>query len=354
MIEKLLEFISGLWGNKLKLPPSSLILEEPAPEDAHVEEVFGSKEVEGGSRDWRPWYPKHEVQSYGDCVSFSYLNCYETMAKAAGVTDGDGNELNLSDLYLAVNSGTSQTGNTLNRVANAARKNGIPLERECPYTRSWHKREQIYNTTSKDAKRYAAGTGHAWVRTDRASLKSALERGPIQIGVGLGDTYRGGMPIKPPSRITVYHAMECGFVDEKDQVHCYDHYNRKEVILSSDYKVEFAKQLVPEGLPNGWQTKTGDDHKLWKGLWGKWIIRPEAHGEVYRVWSHGINKVSFTITDQNLFNKVQDCLRSLDVFVGISEKDFERLLNVIKTYKGSIENELGEVVDLNELINPKE
>ena len=76
------------------LPQSWNINEERVDEkDAWFDDVFGSAEFAGATRDWRKHAPKHEVQRWGDCVSFSRNNCAEIMS----VEDGD--EFNFSDLY---------------------------------------------------------------------------------------------------------------------------------------------------------------------------------------------------------------------------------------------------------------
>jgi len=341
-----------MWFRKrLKLPPSAWVPEKPKIEDAIAEEVFGAVDFTGkASMDWRKWRPKHEIQSWGDCVTFSYLNVIETLARANNLKDDEGRELNFSDLYLAVKSGTSQRGNSLNKICETARKQGVVLEKHCKYTRNWGERDSIVATVLAEVKRYLIGTGHAWVKTNINSLKSSLDRGPLQIGVGLGDTYSSGASvIEPPSSIRVYHAMMMDHIDDVNKYYCYDHYNRQEVKLSSRYNIMMAKEIVPDGLPDGWQAENAADLAFWKRMLDKFIIRPESHGEVYRVWSHELQKVIFDISDGRLFNLVQGCLKEKKAFIGVSEKDFERLLTIMKDYKSQMK-EAGDLINLSKLL----
>lgn len=336
---------------KRRLPPSAVILEKPRELDAHFDEVFGAPKASAApSKDWRPFYPKHEIQSYGDCVTFSYLNCVETQTKEKNLVDDNGEELNLSDLDLAVGSGTSQNGNSLDNVAERARKTGVVLERLCPYTKVWNERTVRVSSIPKDAKRYLKGTGHTWVKPDLSNMKAALEKGPLQIAVGLGETYQNNGVITPSSRIEVYHAMEMGYIDELGQKYCYDHYNRQQVTLSSDYGIEYTKLILPEGLPDGWRSNNVDSIKLYKRLIGKIIIRPESRGECYRVNVDELVKINFVITDNELFRQVQECLREKSVFVGVSEVDFKKILEALELFKGRIVDNTNDGVGLWDLV----
>ena len=139
--------------------PQSLIPKEPEIADALYGEVFGGEIAEeeligGASFDWREFMIEFELQAYGDCVSFSRNNCAELVAKRFGIKDDEGQEINFSDLDLAVGTHTSRNGNNFSTISEYARKVGIRLERHCPYTRSWDGRLPRVQATSKNAKYY--------------------------------------------------------------------------------------------------------------------------------------------------------------------------------------------------------
>lgn len=335
----MIQWIVNLFRPKLKLPPSALIVESPGELDAFDDEIFGSQNFgDKPSKDWRPFRPLHEIQSYGDCVSFSRLNCAETKAKVQGVVDEDKQELNFSDLDLAVGSGTSQNGNSLKAVSEYARKVGVVLEKFCPYTRSWDERRSRVASIPSYAKRYKLGN-YAWVRRDdsgldRNYLKNALESSPVQIGVGLGETYQyADEVIKPPRNISVWHAIMVDYIDELGQVHCYDHYNRKEIILSANYPIPFA--LTFKDFPEEWRGMGVDEVKFYKRMIGKFILRVEAKGELYEVLEDKMVKVVFNISNQKIWDAVHKTLRPM--IIGVNEADWKRLEKVAFSAGGIVE-----------------
>lgn len=330
------KIISFFRRNKIELPPSTWDRASEVVDDmdAQFETVFGSQDYSGKpSRDWRGLYPKHEIQKWGDCVTFSRNNCAEVKAKEKGVVDDYGEEMNFSDLYLAVGSGTTENGNGLKNVAEFARKNGVVLEKDCPYTNDWGDRQNRF-LQAKNKKRYKFGNW-SWVipgsqTTNRNVLKSALDKDIVQIGVGLGDTYRNGGVIKHPSQYTVYHAITLGYIDDKDQLYCLDHYNRREVVFDKNYPVIFAMSFAD--LPETWRGEGSEDLLFYQRMIGKMIIRPLApdeRGAAYRIFEDKIAKVHFNISDKQLFEETTDeYWRPKKKFLGVSEVDFARLKKI--------------------------
>lgn len=89
-------------------------------------------EVRNPSGDWSPYLVRGEKQKYGvvdvmGCVSFSALSNCEMQIKQQ-----TGQEVNLSDRYLAKRSGTTSTGNWLYIVANLLQLEGTVLEEQWP------------------------------------------------------------------------------------------------------------------------------------------------------------------------------------------------------------------------------
>jgi hypothetical protein len=58
-------------------------------------------------------------------------------------------------------------------VAEYARKIGVSLERDCPYTYNWNERQAIFNA-AKDKPKYKLGNW-SWGRNDKSLLKQIHE-----------------------------------------------------------------------------------------------------------------------------------------------------------------------------------
>jgi hypothetical protein len=102
------------------------------------------------SRDWREYLPKREKQSYSFdtfcCTTFSALNVIETqmnflmnkipVSKVKELNDlgyiVDG-EINLSDRFTAIMSGTMANGNYFQAVWDSIRKDGLLPEKDLPF-----------------------------------------------------------------------------------------------------------------------------------------------------------------------------------------------------------------------------
>ena len=232
-----------------------VIIAQPNKEDAQYEIVFGA-EAPQEAQNWEQFLPQEEWQrSTNGCVSFSRLNCAETLAKKEGL------ELNLSDRHLFVLSGTSKTGNTLNAVSEAFRTLGIVREEfyawkpEMLEDQSAHWQE-IFDTSSipADTRRYLGGN-HSWVNS-KSAMKSALAFSPLQLAIGVGDTYffrnEEGI-IKNPKEITAYHALTLYWIDEQGNYYVYDSAGDRNAkkILDKDYKIEQCKSF--RDLPSEWK-----------------------------------------------------------------------------------------------------
>lgn len=298
--------------------------------DAIYREIFGGMFGSGASKDWRQSLPDaHSIQAHGDCVSFSRNNVAEINAKEKDIKDEDGDEFNFSDLDLAVGSRTSQTGNSLKRVAEYARKTGVRLEKDIPYTRNWGERNARVNATKGSAKIYKFGNW-SWVgrngNVSKSALKNALEFTPIQVGIGLGWTYQGKQPIKKPSSYTIYHAVTLTHIDEEGQYYIYDHYKRKEVILDKSYPILFA--MSHRDLPSAWRSEGTDVQRFYKRMIGKYILRAEDKGQLYYVTDTKMIHVTIETNYPEFRDEVLRYLQVEDKFIGVSEKDFARLEKV--------------------------
>ena len=325
-----------------KLPPSSVDPKQKIGKaDARYEEIFGAAKIGAvPSQDYRSFYPTvDEHQVYGDCLTFAYENTLETICKKLGIKDDDGNEFNLSEIDLAVGSGTSQQGNSFNNVAERARKMGIVLDRFAPYTKNWADRIRVFTAIPKTAKRYGIGTGHAWVKTDRDSLKNAMQTGPLWIALGLGETYstKAGTeqdPITPPRSVSVYHSVLDGFIYADNKISTLDSYQRSRVIYSADYPVMYAKLLDPRGLPTGWQTQTNEGERIYERVKGKGVLRVEANGELHYVYPDQKKMEYYNLSlilPQFWRDQLIEVLTKAGKIIGITEEKFSLLQGYINS-----------------------
>ncbi|MFA5014821.1 MAG: C1 family peptidase [Actinomycetota bacterium] len=345
-----IKWFYSLW-NKKQLPQNWDIEKERreiSELDARIGDIFGVADLVGqASVDWRPSLSKLEIQAFGDCVTFSRLNCAEIKAKYSGVLDDDGNEINFSDLWLAVKSNTTQNGNSLKAVAEYGRKYGVVLEKYCPYTYNWSDRNNRVNAVSNSTKKYLLGNW-AWVNCNNNALKSALSFGPVQIAIGVSSNYNSSGIIKDPKNYQCYHAITLVYMDEIGNKYIFDHYDLSQKVLDKDYNVFYAMTFAD--LPSDWRGKGSDDILFYKRMVNKLIITPESHGEVYRILEDKIVKVIFAISDKGLWDLITQALREKKAFLGVSNVDFARLSKVaFETGKGIIEAD-GKV-DVSSILN---
>lgn len=232
------------------LKKGGVILAPPQQTDAVYDIVFGA-EAPQSPYNWKPYLPVVENQkNIPFCVSFSRLNCAETLAKR------DGLELNLSDRHLGVISGTSKSGNSLNAVSEAFRTLGIVREEYFEWkpgmmedtSTFW---TEIFDTSSipSDARRYFGGN-HSWVN-DREAMKSALAFSPLQIAFPVGETYFNSV-VKPPQNIGGYHAVLLYWIDTQGNYYIFDSVDGAEKILDSNYPISQCKSF--RDLPENWKT----------------------------------------------------------------------------------------------------
>lgn len=335
----MIKWLINLFRRKYKMPDGSwdFFSEKIYDTDAIYEDIFGSIDFGGkASKDWRPYAPKLEIQSFGDCVSFSRTSCAEIKAKYKGAKDPDGDDWNFSDVDLAVGSGTSLKGNSLRRVAEYARKTGVSLEKDIPYIRNWSKRLALYNAGKKFTK-YKLGNW-SWVKPNVNSLKSALDDSPLQIGIGVGSNWRIGKIIKDLLNYLFYHAIVLLHIDEEGVYHIYDSYRPKYKTLDPKYNILFAMSF--RDLPSGWRGINTDGERLHKRLIGKYILRSEANGELYFVSKDRISYITISISNKDLTEQFHKFLRLNKKFLGISEKDFKKLKETIIVSGGTLDEKV--------------
>lgn len=176
--------------------------------------------------DWEQWLPVAEYQNlYGfdtmACVTYSFLNCIETLWKFQG-----NSERNFSDRFLAVMSGTNRYGNTLDGVADGARRCGLVNESEYPHNAdSWNEyykviSDEIIAIGKKFLKDYEIKA--EYVRTYRLDdILEALKSSPLQVTV----KYASGEGNLNPTG-DWNHAVTCYGYKMNEYWKIYDHYTQ--------------------------------------------------------------------------------------------------------------------------------
>ena len=266
--------------------PYGLIPRDPLPGQAVYNRIFAGAGETGASKDWRGILPSRERQyQIPFCVSFSRLNCAEGKAREEGV------DLNLSDRELGVISGTTKQGNYLDVVSDTFRKVGVTTEQEVPFTMEmltdisdpvWKKTFALPNTTGK--RRYKGGNS-SWV-IGRPMITDALNHSPLQMAVGIGDTWENPDIVRKPSSIGAYHAVTLAHIDSQGNYYIQDSIGREWKTLSPDYP--YTGILSFRDLPENWKdimAQIDFVHKAGTSEYG--FMEKTAHTEIYH---KGVNE----------------------------------------------------------------
>lgn len=172
-----------------------LVIEPYKPTDDFFGGVTRSKDsrilVTDGQ--WDNHLPKYESQAglytgTKACVSFSALNCNEILAKAKY-----NKNVNYSDRFTAKMSGTTKRGNSMLRVADSIRHQGVVDERLWDFPRRRRKPPFTWNNyysaipinLKKQGTQWAKDNtvNYEWVATSKKVLMDALRYAPLQVTV---------------------------------------------------------------------------------------------------------------------------------------------------------------------------
>lgn len=188
------------------------------------------------SADWEQYLPVVEYQNlFGfdtmACVTYSFLNCIETLWKFQG-----NSERNFSDRFLATMSGTTHAGNTFDGVADGARRCGLVNESEYPHNAdSWNEyyqviSEEILAIGKKFLKDYEIKV--EYVRTYRLDdILESLKSSPLQVTV----KYASGEGILNPTG-EWNHAVTCYGYKMNEYWKIYDHYSQTKKKYAWNYE----------------------------------------------------------------------------------------------------------------------
>lgn len=174
------------------------------------------------------------------CVSFSALNCLETINNIKGIKS------NYSDRFTARMSGTTKKGNTFKNVAESIRKAGVLDEGLWPFPRTqrtpifdW---PDFYVNVPDELKMIALNwtTCHDvdWEWVDTTLLKDALVYGPVQVGVYAWPKPQKNGLFTDGGNQRRNHAVELVGYQEGDYWTIFDSYDKtlKNLVWSYDFK----------------------------------------------------------------------------------------------------------------------
>lgn len=191
---------------------------------------------------------EHQIGIYFDtmgCVSFSALNCIETILKAKfGVS------LNLSDRFLAKMSGTTKRGNYLRTVADSIRTQGAVAEELWPYPRrqrtpvfEWDDfYSEIPEEVRMEALNFLKQWKIEWEWVPMSQVREALKYGPLQVTVRAwpkpneDGLYHDGGSTRRNHAVTLFNATD-------DYYEIADHYSKDKKKLVPNYDFKWALQF---------------------------------------------------------------------------------------------------------------
>ncbi len=179
---------------------------------------------------WEAYLPEREFQNlFGvdpqACVSYTVLNCVETLIKKKY-----GIEKNFSERFLASISGTKEGGNSPRTVCNYLRKCGVVPQEVWPFDSSVDTFEKYYEDIPQDIKNLALEFVNEWdfkyeiVPSTPQMITMALKCSPLLISVSAwfekdGKFYR-------PEGMTDNHATTMFYEREGEFRRVFDSYDK--------------------------------------------------------------------------------------------------------------------------------
>ena len=319
--------------------------EEPLQVEDYIAGVSSNIEyfVRIVDSNWTQWLPKDELQKKGitetmSCVSFAAMNCLEIqlnwaidngtitaeamnfLYKNGYIEDG---KVNFSDRYIAILSGTTNKGNTLNRVANTIRGKGVIPESMLPFegkTFDEYHGAEITEEMLKLGKEFMNhfNIQHEWI----SDIKKHLRQTPLWIAAATCPGWATKNPVPACSK-KVNHSTTIFNIADEQYIEDYDHYKPFKKKLDIEYKIPWRKKLLITMKAEFTQVEIADAKKYalqLKDSHTSYFFRPEASGEAYYIELDG--SIKYLLGKKcPLF----DSLIKDKVIFGLSEKDFERL-----------------------------
>ena len=282
------------------------------------------KKVLREDSDWSSYLPATETQHtnnfYFDtmsCVSFSFLNCLEMIAKEKYNEDW-----NLSDRFLAKISGTTRNGNSMTRVADSARKIGLITEDQYSWNRETENYESFFetidNTLLEIAKEFLMKytIGYEAVLPNYNAMQEALKYSPLWVS-GYAWYEKGGTYYSAGSPNHAFTIVKQDLLKKKKIA--FDSYNSFVKELEWNYKFGSCKIITLEKTGNKFNIE--EINKLInKGI--KFIQRPLANGEIYELIK---NELIYKTPEQARDLGIRT-LSENGTLIGINEEFFNKLI----------------------------
>lgn len=234
---------------------------------------------------WEDYLPKAELQrelfeTYS-CVSFTLNNVVETLLnkyiaseklskKALYYLNEKGyivnKQVNFSDAYQAIGSGTTKEGNSGSNVCDFTRHNGFIPEAMLP-VRGKNTYDYLYNTKITP-EMYALGKvffdrigyelAYEWVlikdgRKAMDTLKTHLKQCPLQVFTPLCPDFMKGKNVKTCSTNVLKHSYMIYNIDDIEKLYnAFDQYEPFKKTLNKDYPIPYALKiaLIPIKMPD--------------------------------------------------------------------------------------------------------
>jgi hypothetical protein len=290
--------------------------------------------------DWSDYIPSGERQSRynGDtmaCASFSAINIIETQEKFL-----TGKCPNYSDRWIAKMSGTTKEGNYANKVAQTIREYGLVLEEDYPMVEPFNwdtyyadiPAEKLAELTAKGKKWLEKwSVQYEWVyyknpfgadnpEFSKFLVLQELHHAPLQV---LSKVCQGWstVPIVQGCGQGSGHFTELYGLDTLDPeaFQILDTYVPFEKKLDINYQFQAILKIVLTRKKN---------MTLLNELEGKYIIRPESHGEVYKVVNGELVFLDSAKQDDGHIPLVDEVLRyagKQGLFRGLTEEQFNSI-----------------------------
>lgn len=248
------------------LPTKFGLLEEREPKlkDYRVGGISGAdREVIREDGDYRKFLPtiEYQIGNYFDtkaCVTFSALNCLETLAIIK-----NWQFFNRSDRFTAKMSGTTEEGNYLSIVADSiAINHGTVDEASWEYPRDQRRPifewndfySEIPETIKMEGRKFLIEykVRHEWVPLSQ--LREMLKFGPIQVTVQAWPKPNAqGIYENREGSKSYNHAVMLVYMGD-DYCEIYDHYSKSSKKLTPNYKFGIAKRFTIKKIdPNSTQ-----------------------------------------------------------------------------------------------------
>jgi hypothetical protein len=204
---------------------------------------------------WDSHLPIKEVQFKNgfesmNCTNYGTNNCYETIEKRKY-----GGEPDYSERYTGVNSGTTQSGNSPQKAAEAVRDKGMIREDLLPFDDTIDSYSEYFFPKPMTSELLIQGKNwldkynvmHEWIdNINSTTLKESLKRSPVGISVWAWSYEPSTGYYVNPGNVTPNHWVELYGYEDGKYWKIFDHYEKDHKKLCWNYPFQFAKKYYLE------------------------------------------------------------------------------------------------------------